>query len=354
VVHWRPNATGAQRPWSRTSAYRGIALQCETGVAGRWSPTYPTADSRRVLRCLQLFTPVSYNRYEHTIRFRRHSFTRIMSSPALPPLAHLKRLTTFIAAQDGSQTWKQLLPLMRGPLTPGRGLAPSEDDIVAIVRAVQQRVKHRHENQRRREAEAANAAVLQQQAVSLRPRARNTAPAQNSNAPASSRPRKAKKAETTAQTQTEERLVSALAELRERNVQYTEARKQAEAEERKAKRATRDEERKASKAKEAAEKAAKKAEAAKMRSDELELKTKLRDQRALQALEAKAQKLNWEKIEFEAAERAKRIDAKIEKVLDHEIEKFEPERGQKRPREEADEEEEENKENIEPEGEWQL
>jgi hypothetical protein len=277
-----------------------------------------------------------------------------MSHPASVPLAHLKRLIAVVRTQDGSKTQKELLPLMRASLSVGRASPPSEDIIAETIRTVQQRVKHRHEKQRKKEAEETRIAALEAQAVNTRSRQRDSAAAPNTTTSASRRPKKVSKVEVTAQTRAEDQLVAALAELRVRNAQHTNEQKKLIEEERKAKTASKAAERKERKEKEAREKKEKQEKTAKQRAEELELKDKLRDKRAKQSLEAAAEKHYYEKEQKEALKRAKRIDRKIEILLDLQTEVLKAARGQKRARDAEAEDSEEDKENIEPEGEWRV
>ena len=322
-------------------------------VAGPRSPPSPADDGERELRGPHPCPLVSYHLPEHTILFARRLFTTAMSSIAPLPLAHLKRLTAFINARDGSQPVKELLPLMRAALSSGRASPPSETIISENIRAVQKRVKHRHERQRlREEAEAASAAAVAQ-AVSTRARQRSAAPASTSRAPASRQPKKVKQGESTAQIREEERLVAALAALRQRNVQFTAERAEAAKAARKAKADALSAERKQKKQQEVDEARAKRETLEQQRAEEQKLKVKIRDERALQSLTAAAKKHEYEQEQHEAMERAKRLDAKLEKVLDNVLEEQEQRRGQKRAREELSDESQENKENVEPQSEWQ-
>jgi len=152
----------------------------------------------------------------------------------------------------------------------------------------------------------------------------------------------------------QEKLVKALAELRERNVQYTRDRKRMESEAKQERKAKRREERKAREEKGAAEKAEKRAAEEKKKDEEQELKIRIRDQRALQSLESAAKVMDLETLQKQAAERTERIDGKLEKLFDLELEARASRRGVKRARREEIVESEEDKENIEPDGEWQV
>jgi len=72
-----------------------------------------------------------------------------------PPNATINKLTAFIAAQDGSETQQQLLPLMRNRLATGRASPPSEEVVSEIIRKVQGNVKHwiEKESRKRRRSE---------------------------------------------------------------------------------------------------------------------------------------------------------------------------------------------------------
>ena len=269
-------------------------------------------------------------------------------------VAHLKRITAVVEAEDGSKTQKELLPLMRASLPVGRASPPSEESIAETIRQVQQRVKHRRERQRKKEAEEAAIAEREAQAANTRLRQRSSTAAASTSTAARRQTKKAKTAEPAAQVRAEDKLVSALAELRARNVQHTKEHKKLVDEDRKAQAASKAAETKERKEKEAQEKKANKERTAKQRADELELTVKIRDQRARQSLEAAAKKHTYENEQKEALERAKRIDEKLEVLIDLETAALKAARGIKRARESTDDESEDDKENVEPESNWQV
>lgn len=277
-----------------------------------------------------------------------------MSHSTSLPLAHLKRLTAVLEAADGSKTQKELIPLMRRSLSVGRASPPSEEVISDTIRAVQQRVKHRHDRQRKKEAEEARIAALEEQAVNTRARRRSSAAASDISTSASRRSNKVRKVEVTAQTRAEDKLAAALAELRVRNVNHTEEQRKLVAEEKKARAASKAAERKERKEKEAQEKKEQKEKTAAEREKEAELRESIRLANARGGLEAAAKKHSYEDEEREAQQRRKRIDNKLEILIDLETEALQAARGRKRAREAPDEESEEDKENIEPEGEWRV
>jgi hypothetical protein len=277
-----------------------------------------------------------------------------MSRTTVLSLTQLKRLTAFIDGQDGSQTQKQLLPLMCGALSIRGGLPPTEDSVAEAVQAIQLRVRHRHDKQRKREAEEARTAAMEAQAANTRSRRRNAAPAPDFTISVSRRRKSAQRVEATPQIRAEDKLYTALAELRVRNVQHTAEQRAAAIEERKARAESKKAERKERKAKEAEEQQEKRERTAKQRADERELKEKIRDQRALQSLTAAARQRLYEQAQMAALERAERIDNKMEHLIDLQTERLEGKRGRKRGREAAPDESEEDKENVEPEGEWQV
>lgn len=302
----------------------------------------------------QLCTSASYRASEHTNRIALVVTTTAMSLPALLSLAQLKRLTNFVAGQDGSQTQKELLPLMCAQLSIRGGLPPTEKSVGEAIQAIQLRVRHRLETKRRREAEETSAAQQAVQAASARSTRRNTTQAVAQRSSTSRARTAAKKAAATPQTRAEDKLHAALAELRERSVQYTAAQKEKAAEQRKQQAADRKADRQQKKADEAAERKAERDRLVKQRADERELKEKMRDQRALQSLTAAARQRMYEEKQLAALDRQERIDGKFEHLLELETEALEAQLGPKRARRAVSAESEEDKENVEPDGEWSV
>jgi len=307
-----------------------------------------------VLLTAQLLTSSSSSQSGTTHVFARLFFIRIMSSAASVPVAHLKRITAVVEAEDGARTQKELLPLMRASLPTGRASPPSEESIAETIRQVQQRVKHRHERERKREAAEAAIAEQAARAASTRARQRNSTAAAAISTPTRRQPKKAQRAEPLAQVRAEDRLVSALAELRARNAEHTKQQKTQADEDKKARAASKAVERKEKKEKEAQEKKENRERIAKQRADEQELSIRLRDHRARQSLEAAAKKHTYEEEQREAAARTKILEEKMEVLIDLETKAVRASLRSKRAREATDDESEEDKENVAPQSEWQV
>ena len=277
-----------------------------------------------------------------------------MPSSILPSIPNLKRLTTFIEAQDGSKKKNELLPQMGGKLAVGQASPPTSKAVSAIISKVQSDVKHFREKQRNKEHAEEQYAAFQQRMDSTRmTQARRTQMEKMNNAIIHAF-KNTKAPVRTAVISAEEKLSDALAALRERNAQHTAEREQQErlaVEERKAKRT---EEKKQREESIAAEKAEKRAAEAKQRDEENELKTKIRDQRALQSLEAKARVMNLEIEQKQKAQRDDRISGMLEILLKRQVEGEPDRRRAKRPREDNILESDDDQENIDPRDGWRV
>lgn len=152
-------------------------------------------------------------------------------------------------------------------------------------------------------------------------------------------------------TQAEERLVAALTALKEKNNVWAAEKEKVKQEDKERKGEQKKQEKKEKEEKKAAEKEEKqKAEQAK-RDREAELKARQTDVRAMQSLDAKAKQLDLEKERQEEAARRKRIDVKLETLLDL---FFDNEQHKKRQRRDETVESDSDKENVRPEGQWQA
>jgi hypothetical protein len=277
-----------------------------------------------------------------------------MSVPGHPAPTLIKKITAFFAAQDGSETKKQLIPSLRAHLSTGRASAPTEDALSEVIRKLQDRVKRWNSKQHATEKTIAEYQALQERLASTRLTAARKATIEAESAPIIRAYKKRKQQKRTAQIVMEEKLVKVLAGLREKNKTWTEEREKVEAEQKEEKKAQKSEERKLREERAAAEKAERKAAEEKKKDEELELKTRIRDQRALQSLEAKAKVMDLETAQRRAAERAERIEGKLEKLLDLELQARANKHGGRRAMRDDAEESEEDKENIEPVSDWRL
>ena len=298
----------------------------------------------------QLFTPSTHSQSEHTILFSRLSYIQIMSVSSQPTTATINRITAFIAVQDGSETAQQLLPSIRNRLATGRASPPAEEVILEMIRKVQANVKHWHEKESKKAKVEQQYAELQERMASSRMTASRKQQIQRDNIDIIHAYERRKVVLKTPQIIAQEKLVSALAELREKNILHSRERKRMEAEAKQQRKDKRREEKQARKEKEAAEKADKRAAEEKKRDEEIELRGRIKDQRALQQLEAAAKVMDLERKEKLAADRHAKLEESLQILVDSEIAKRGLGRGQKRARREEIVESEEDKENIEPEG----
>ena len=146
-------------------------------------------------------------------------------------------------------------------------------------------------------------------------------------------------------TAAEERLVSAVAELRERNVKCAADEQLREAEDKLRRKAAKEEEKQARKDKEAAEKAERKQAEEQKKEAELELKTKARDERAKMLMDAKARTLNTDKQKAADAALQRSVNVEMKGLLHLMKLKLRAELGIV---EEEKAEDESDKENVEP------
>ena len=207
----------------------------------------------------QLFTPSTHSQSEHTILFSRLSSIQIMSVSSQPPTATINRITAFIAVQDGSETAQQLLPSIRNRLATGRASPPAEEVILEMIRKVQANVKHWHEKESKKAKVEQQYAELQERMASSRMTASRKQQIQRDNIDIIHAYERRKVVLKTPQIIAQEKLVSALAELREKNILHSRERKRMEAEAKQQRKDKRREEKQARKEKEAAEKADKRA-----------------------------------------------------------------------------------------------
>ena len=273
--------------------------------------------------------------------------------PILPrlPLIVLTHITQYLASQDGSKTQKQLLPSLAEHISRRHSANNDVDSLSTIITKIQ------HEARRIRAVQKATAVAelhyseLQERLASTRLTAVRRAVIERENAGIIRAYNNRKILKTDKWTQVEERLVAALTALKERNNLWAAEKEKAKQEDKERKEEQKKQEKKEKEEKKAAEKEEKqKAEQAK-RDREAELKARQTDVRAMQTLDAKAKQLDLEKERQEEAARRKRIDAKLETLLDLFIDNAQH---TKRQRRDETAESDSDKENVRPEGQWQA
>ena len=304
-----------------------------------------------VLPSVYLFTPFEFSHAEAITVLHFSPSLQFMSVPNHTPLTLFRHVTDFIRAQNGSQTQKQLLPSLVEAVSRRTRAAHTEHDFSELIRKSQDSVRRFRSVVQRRKAAAAAYKAVKERLDNPRLKPETKAAIERDSAHIIRAGRRTPAPKQTTRGLAEERLVKALGELKEKNARWAAEAKQNEEEAKRRKREQKQEEKKAREEREAAEKEEKKKAEQERREREVELRTRQTDVRAMQVLDAKTKQMDLEKERKKEAERRERIDNKLEKVLDLLI----ADRGgrKRKKREEADESES-DKENVEPEGEWQV
>ena len=331
---------------------RVVAHQTETkrrGVLRRRLSACSTTTT--VLPSVQLSTSFNFSPCETIIQQPASSSLQTMPAAAPPPLVLFKHVTAFIREQTGSQTQKQLLPALTEYVSKRTRSQHTEHDVSELIRKSHDGVRRFRLKVQKRKTVKAQWEALQERLKSSRLTPTRRAAIERDNAHVIAAHRKAAALNQSSREQAEERLVQALGELKEKCEQWTAETERQKEEEKKRKKVQKQEERAAKEEKAAAEREEKKQVEQEKREREAELRARQTDVRAMQALDAKARQLNLEKERVEEAERRKRIDGKVENLLDLLIAERQ---GKKRRKREEAEESESDKENQEPNGEWRV
>jgi DNA polymerase III gamma/tau subunit len=275
-----------------------------------------------------------------------------MSGPARPPFTLYKHITDFIDRQNGSQTQKQLLPAIAEHVSTAKRMPQTVDSILTIIHKSQDDMRRFRLEVHRWKTGEAEWTTLQKTLENKRLTVARRAAIEMANAriirahdkrSGKSAPKLDKRGIA------EERLVKALNELKEKNVQWAAQAERDAEEEKQRKREQKREEKKEREEKKAADKEVKKQADQEKRNREAELRARQTDLRAMQSLDAKAQQVKLEKDKKEEAERRKTIDNLMITALKIFIDPQQGTKGRKRQRREEPVVSDSDKENIEPE-----
>ena len=279
------------------------------------------------------------------------TLTGNMSSLNSTPLVFFKRLVVFLNRQDGSQTLEQLLPSAVSFCSTDSTTPYTKEYISEVIRKSQNSVRRFRLRVEKRKRGIAAWEAVREQLANTRLNSAKRAKIERDNAAVIAAPHRPPAIKPTSHEQAEQRLVRALGELRARSAQRAAEAKRNEEEAKRRRKEERAAEKRERHAKAAAENERKKRDKQELKNREAELLVRQTDVRAQQALDAAARHQDLQKERIAEAQRRKAIDGKLQDVLDLMIVKL---GGRKRKRSEEADESDSDKENVEPEGEWQV
>ena len=271
-----------------------------------------------------------------------------MATVAPPPVVLLTRITAFIEAQNGGETVKELLPSLALHVSTPRAVPQTAESVSEIICVSQVHTKRMRERIHKREKAVGLHKELMEKAASTRLTVERRVNLLKAGAPTIRAFKTVKIVTKNARMMAEEKLTTAVAELRKRNNKAAADERQRVLDEKEETKQKKEEEKKVKEAQKAAEKAEKKLAEENKKAAELELRLRLTDERALQLMDAKAKKVNSEKQRLEDAAEQREATKLTKIALRMWIDQQPRQSVLSDEKDEETEENDDNKENIEP------
>lgn len=239
-----------------------------------------------------------------------------MADSSLPSLPFVNELHTFYDQQDGSKTWKQLIPSLQQHLRAHRPERFTDDRLYQLILRLQRRVANIHRKQREVQQARADMQDAEDRLNASRVTAARRRKWEEENAHIIAAYSEAKDVELNPQDEAEEKVVVAMERLKDKRIEGKKRKKEEVAEAKRSKRQRQEEARREKQEQQAREKEEKAAEETRKAVEREEKKQRVRDKRANQIMELKLERLKKSQQTAEDVERKRRVERKTERVLD--------------------------------------
>jgi hypothetical protein len=271
-----------------------------------------------------------------------------MSSSAQHPLPLLKSFTAFYAEQDGTQTWRQLIPAMIDWLHTRRTELFTEQTLLKLLEKLRKRVTALRGKKQELKRVVTNYEELQERMANTRMPASRRADYERRNAHIIDAYNERKEIKESKWDAEEERVVQGMEELVVRGREQKEQREKKEAEDKEARKRKVKEDKEEREAKRRKEKEDKRAAEEQIQKAAEERRAKLREKRASQLFELKQAKLDKKRLGAEDLELDRRVKREALSVLKSVGNVFRAKEREMGIAEDNKEEEEVEQENINP------